>query len=79
MDTLFNKLLGNANKVSSEKLTETYKRLLIESEEVELGFELFRDTFMFTNKRLIIIDIQGINGKKIEYKSLAYKNISNSL
>lgn len=73
---LFNQLLGNASEVSSEKLTEKYKRLLIADEEIELGFKLFRDVFMFTNKRLILIDIQGVTGSKIEYKSMPYKNIS---
>ena len=73
---LFNKILGNASEVSSEKLTEKYQRLLIESEAVELGFKLFRDVFMFTYKRLIIIDVQGVTGSKAEYKSLPYKHIS---
>lgn len=73
---LFNKILGNASEVSSEKLTEQYIRLLIENEEVELGFKLFRDVFMFTNKRLILIDVQGVTGSKAEYKSLPYKHIS---
>jgi hypothetical protein len=49
---------------------------LIDGEVVELGFKLLRDTFMFTDKRLIIIDVQGLTGKKVEYKSLPYKNIS---
>ncbi|QWX85242.1 PH domain-containing protein [Cellulophaga sp. HaHaR_3_176] len=73
---LLNKLLGNASEVSLEKLNEKYGRLLIESEEIELGFKLLRDTFVFTNKRLILIDIQGITGSKIEYKSMPYKSIS---
>lgn len=73
---LFNQLLGNASEVSSEKLIKKYKRLLIENEEIELGFKLFRDIFMFTNKRLILVDIQGLTGSKIEFKSLPYKNIS---
>ncbi len=73
---LFNKLLGNASEVSVEKLTQKYGRLLTDSEQIELGFNLIRDVFMFTNKRLIIIDIQGITGSKIEYKSMPYKNIS---
>jgi len=73
---LFNKLLGNASEVSSEKLNEKYGRLLVEDEKIELGFILFRDIFMFTNKRLILVDIQGLTGSKIEYKSLPYKNIS---
>ena len=73
---LLNKFLGNASEVSSEKLTDKYERLLSENEKIELGFKLFRDTFMFTNKRLILIDVQGITGSKVEYKSLPYKSVS---
>lgn len=73
---LLNSLMGNASVVSIEKLNEKYGRLLIDSEEIELGFKLFRDTFMFTNKRLILIDVQGLTGSKSEFKSMPYKNIS---
>ena len=73
---IFNKILGNASEVSSEKLNEKFGRLLIENEEIELGFQLFRDTFMFTNRRLILIDVQGFTGNKAEYKSFPYKSIS---
>ena len=73
---LINSILGNASEVSSEKLTDKYNRLLVSNEVVELGFKLFRDVFMFTNKRLILIDVQGLTGSKIEYKSMPYKNIS---
>ncbi|TDK47928.1 PH domain-containing protein [Algoriphagus formosus] len=74
--SLFNKILGNSSEVSTDKLIEKYGRLLCEEEKVELGFQLIRDTFMFTNKRLILIDVQGITGSKVEYKSLPYKSIS---
>ncbi|HRZ33033.1 MAG TPA: PH domain-containing protein, partial [Flavobacterium sp.] len=40
------------------------------------GFKLIRDTFIFTNKRLILIEKQGITGSKVEYKSILYKSIS---
>lgn len=73
---LLNKMLGNASEVSREQLNEKYSRLLVENEQIELGFKLFRDVFMFTNKRLILVDIQGLTGSKIEYKSMPYKNIS---
>ncbi|NKI27606.1 PH domain-containing protein [Arenibacter sp. 6A1] len=73
---LLNKLIGNASEVSIESLNEQYGRLLIENEKIELGFKLLRDTFMFTNKRLILIDVQGITGSKVEYKSISYKSIS---
>jgi hypothetical protein len=63
---ILNKLLGNASEVSTEKLSEKYGRLLIDGEQIELGFTLFRDVFMFTDKRLIIIDVQGLTGSKVE-------------
>jgi hypothetical protein len=50
--------------------------LLTEDEEIELGFKLIRDTFIFTTKRLILVDVQGITGRKTEYKSINYKHIS---
>lgn len=72
----FNNLLGNSSEISVEKLHEKYGRLLVKNEQIEIGFKLFRDTFMFTDKRLILIDVQGLSGSKGEYKSLPYKNIS---
>jgi hypothetical protein len=73
---LFSAILGNAGAVSPEELVKLYGRLLTENEEIELGFKLLRDTFIFTNKRLILVDIQGITGSKTEYKSITYKSIS---
>lgn len=73
---LFDKIIGNADQVSPEQLEEKYGYLLINGEKVELGFKLLRDVFMFTNKRLILIDVQGITGSKMEFQSMPYKNIS---
>lgn len=74
--SLLNKIMGNAGSISKEQLDEKYGRLLTEAEEIELGFSLLRDIFMFTNKRLILIDVQGLTGKKQEYLSLPYRQIS---
>ncbi len=73
---LFSAFLGNAGAVGQEELKKDYGKLLIGGEEIELGFKLIRDTFMFTNKRLILIDKQGLTGSKIEYKSVSYKSIT---
>ena len=72
----FSALIGNAGTVSQESLIKDYGKLLIDKEEIELGFKLIRDVFIFTNKRLILIEKQGITGSKIEYKSITYKSIS---
>lgn len=73
---IFSALLGNAGAVSLEELNKKYDKLLTADEAIELGFKLIRDTFIFTNKRLIFVNVQGITGSKTEYKSIAYKSIS---
>ena len=73
---IFSALLGNAGAVDQNTLIKDYGKLLIEGEEIELGFKLIRDTFIFTTKRLILIEKQGITGSKIAYKSIIYKSIS---
>ncbi len=73
---LFSAILGNAGAVSHEDLMKQYGQLLTDGEDMELGFKLIRDTFIFTTKRLILIDKQGLTGSKIEYKSISYKSIS---
>ena len=73
---LFSSLMGNAGAVSQQELKKNYGQLLIDGEEIELGFKLIRDTFIFTSKRLILIDVQGLTGSKTEYLSVAYKSIS---
>lgn len=73
---IFSALLGNAGTVDREELIKNFGVLLIEGEQIELGFKLIRDTFIFTSKRLILIDRQGITGSKTEYMSVSYKSIS---
>ena len=74
--SLFSKLLGNAGVANPAELLKDYSQLLAELEEIEVGFKLFRDVFIFTNKRLILVDKQGITGSKVEYLSILYKSIS---
>jgi len=73
---LFSALMGNAGVVSQDELQRDYGKLLTEGEAIDLGFKLIRDTFIFTNKRLILIDKQGLTGSKTEYLSINYKQIS---
>lgn len=73
---LFSSLLGNAGVANPDELNKEYANLLTEGENIEIGFKLIRDVFIFTNKRLILVDKQGITGSKVEYLSIAYKSIS---
>lgn len=51
------------------------KPLLVPGEDVVWTFKAMRDGVVFTNKRIIAINVQGITGKKIDFTSLLYKNI----
>ncbi|MCC9071615.1 PH domain-containing protein [Flavobacterium sp. F-65] len=73
---IFSAILGNAGSVSQEDLVKSYGLLLTDNEEIEMGFKLIRDTFIFTTKRLILVDKQGLTGSKTEYKSISYKSIT---
>lgn len=73
---IFSSLLGNAGAIDKETIQEKYSKLLLPTENVEAAFKLIRDTFIFTNKRLIIIDVQGLTGSKIEYFSASYRSIT---
>lgn len=69
-------MFGNAREVNIKELQSDLDVLLIPEENVVRGFKIIRDLFIFTDKRLILIDKQGITGKKAEYHSIPYKSIS---
>ena len=73
---LFNGLLGNASKMNIEVAQKELQDVLMPEEKVDLAFKLVRDLLVFTQKRLIIVDKQGVTGKKVEYKSIPYRSIS---
>lgn len=50
--------------------------LLTTGETAVAAYKTIRDSALFTNKRLIVRDAQGIRGKKIEIYSLPYSNIN---
>lgn len=55
---------------------ERYGFLLVEGEQVEAEYKSVRDRLVFTNKRIIAINVQGITGRKTEYLVVPYKEIS---
>ncbi|MBA4538652.1 PH domain-containing protein [Bacillus aquiflavi] len=68
-------VIGNASTYSKDEATKELAPLLAKNEEIEAGFKLIRDMIVFTNKRLLLVDKQGLTGKKIEYHSIPYKSI----
>ena len=50
--------------------------LLVEGEVAIAAYKTLRDSAIFTNKRLIVRDAQGLTGKKVEIYSLPYSSIN---
>ena len=72
---LLNHIVGNATELSKEEIEESFHHVLFEGEEPHIAFKLYRDKWLFTNKRLIMLDIQGVTGTKKEYHTIPYKSI----
>ncbi len=73
---MLNAIFGNASEVDMRKLQSLLDAILVDGEQPVRGFRLVRDLFIFTDKRLVLIDYQGITGKKAEYHSIPYRSIS---
>ncbi|MEJ8757737.1 PH domain-containing protein [Pontibacter sp. H259] len=72
---LLSGLMGHASEVSIEKLTTEFQPILLDNEQIEKAYKLIRDMLVFTNKRLILVNKQGITGSKTDYQSIPYSSI----
>ncbi|SFD61013.1 PH domain-containing protein [Pseudoalteromonas denitrificans] len=73
---LLSGLLGNASEVDSDDLDKVLGDSLIEGEQIEKAYKVIRDMFVFTNKRLILVDKQGVTGSKVELLTIPYSKIT---
>ena len=72
---LFSSLLGHAGEADVGRIEEEFQSLLAPGERVEKAFQLVRDLIVFTDKRLVLVDKQGVTGKKREYVSVPYRHV----
>ena len=73
---LLDGMLGNASKVDNASVQDEFAQLLAPGERVEHAYKLIRDFFVFTNKRLVVVDKQGLTGSKVQYHSIPYRSIT---
>jgi hypothetical protein len=74
---LLSGLLGHASESDVEEVERNVEQILAEDERVERAFQLVRDLMIFTNRRFILVDRQGLTGKKSLYHSIPYRGITN--
>lgn len=69
----------NANKVftfyQEVPMSDSMKALISEKEKIVFVVKTMRDLAVFTDKRILIAEKQGITGKKAEYYTIPYKSI----
>ncbi|UHD45545.1 PH domain-containing protein [Aureimonas altamirensis] len=69
-------LMGHGSVVDPAKLAKHMDGVLIEGETVRMAYRVIRDFFVFTQKRLILVDVQGMTGSKVDYVSIPYRAIT---
>lgn len=73
---LLDGVLGNASKIDPAKVQAEFAQILAPGEKVQHAYQLIRDYFVFTDKRFVLVDKQGLTGSKVEYHSIPYRSIT---
>lgn len=68
-------VLFKLEPIPLNQMQETISRFLIDGETVFSVFKTVRDQLVFTSKRIIAANVQGLTGKKVDYTSIPYSKI----
>ena len=67
---------GRLKKVDNSEFEALINELLIDGESIVGTYKGLRDGVVFTNKRIIAINFQGLTGKKKDFTSIPYSKIT---
>jgi Bacterial PH domain len=73
---LLDALLGHAGEKPIEKIADEFTPLLAPDESLQHAFSTVRDLIVFTDRRVILVNKQGVTAKKTEYRSIPYRAIT---
>ena len=65
----------NLKEISAREVRPEVPYLLMEDETIVMAFQTVRDQVIFTDKRIFVVNVQGITGKKTSYFSYPYSKI----
>lgn len=63
-------------KVSDNEFGKMIEDFMIDGEHIIGTYQSIRDGVIFTNKRIIAINVQGLIGKKKDFTSIPYSKIT---
>ena len=70
-----NAFSSKGTEMNNDDAERQVSKILLDEESIEYSYKLIRDMIIFTNKRLILVNKQGLTGNKTEYLSIPYKSI----
>ena len=70
-----NGMLFKLKPIPEEEVHGGVRKLLIDDERIVSAFKTVRDQLVFTNKRIIAVNVQGLTGKKVDFTSIPYSRI----
>jgi len=73
---LFDGLMGNASRIEPDKIQRDFEKIMAPGETVEHAYKLIRDYLVFTDRRLVLVNKQGLTGSKMEYHSIPYRSVT---
>ena len=65
----------NLKPISVDDVRTEVMSLLVKGEIIAAAFKTVRDQLIFTNKRIISVDVQGLTGTRKSYSSLPYSKV----
>ena len=80
MATVSTGIVGDANLLNLKEIPvgnirQEVKMLLTANEEIIQAFQTVRDQVIFTSKRVLVVNVQGLTGKKVSYFSYPYSKV----
>lgn len=73
---LLDGILGSASTIAADDVKRELGKLLGQDETVHLAYRLIRDMIILTDRRILLIDKQGVTGRKTEYRSIPYRSVT---
>lgn len=70
-----NKAIVKLSKTKPNVVMQDISPLLVPSEEIIGVYKAMRDYVVFTSKRIISVNVQGMTGKKKDFTSMPYSKI----
>ncbi len=70
-----NSQIFKMQEVAANTFDDTVTMFYVDGEETIACYKAVRDYMIFTNKRMIVVDVQGLTGKKKDFSSFPYSKI----